>query len=166
MNPELEHLVSAVFSQLSKASARKKVYARKAAREGRADLDLLLRAMAESEAVQARRLFNSLRGQIDTSEQYLSTIFETEVAQIIAAHAAALHTAEGVGHGTLTHVFSQLLAAEKRMRSFYAREKKELKGCDVAEYFICQFCGFINPQEPPPACPVCGAQVKDFHGVS
>ena len=61
---EPEKLIRA-FGLLSRAAARKKFYAQKAKLAGRPELSHLLRAMAESEAIQARRLFNAMRGQID-----------------------------------------------------------------------------------------------------
>ena len=73
-----QHLAQA-FAQLSKAATRRKIYSRRASRDGRPDVARLLRAMSASEAVQARRLFNSLIGKIDTSDEYLTTIFEKEI---------------------------------------------------------------------------------------
>jgi hypothetical protein len=44
------------------------------AKEGRPGVARFLRAMSASEAVQAHRLFNSLIGRIDTSDQNLLTM--------------------------------------------------------------------------------------------
>jgi rubrerythrin len=68
-----QHLAQA-FAQLSKAAARRKIYSRKATREGRPDVARLLRAMSASEAVQARRLFNSLIGKYWKTTQSSLTI--------------------------------------------------------------------------------------------
>ena len=90
MTPHLEENLTRLFALLSKAAARKKVYARKARLDGRPDLSHLLRAISASETVQAHRLFKTLRGKIDTSEGYLTTIFEQELPLLIEEYSQSM----------------------------------------------------------------------------
>jgi rubrerythrin len=76
-------LLAQAFARLSKGASRRKIYSRKAVRDGRPEVARFLRAMSASEAVQARRLFNSLIGKVDTSGAYLTTIFEKEIRAIL-----------------------------------------------------------------------------------
>jgi len=165
MTPNIEKILISAFSLLSKASARKKVYSQKAIKEGREDLSHLLRTISESESVQARRLFNSLRGQIDNSDQYISTIFEKEIEEIISEYSANLKQTEQEEHRALTQILSQLRAAEKRILSFYSKDTKDLKSRDIKKYFVCQFCGHINTEKAPAICPICGAKESGFREV-
>lgn len=165
MTTNIEKILISAFSLLSKASARKKVYSQKAIKEGREDLSHLLRTISESESVQARRLFNSLRGQIDNSDQYISTIFEKEIEEIISEHSANLKQAEQEEHKALTQVFSQLRAAERRILSFYSKNTKDVKSNEIQKYFVCQFCGYINTEKAPDICPICGAKENGFREV-
>jgi rubrerythrin len=80
------------FAELSKAAARRKIYSHKAAKDGRPEVAHFLRAMAASDAVQARRLFNSLIGRVDKSDDYLTTVFEKEVQEILASYTELLKT--------------------------------------------------------------------------
>lgn len=165
MTSNIEEILNSAFSLLSKASARKKVYSLKALREGREDLSHLLRTISESESVQARRLFNSLRGQIDNSDQYISTIFEKEIERIVEIYTVNLSEAEKEGNISLTQALSQLRAAERRIMSFYSDETKDVKGNLIKKYFVCQFCGYINTEKPPESCPICRANKNGFREI-
>ena len=153
------------FARLSQASARRKVYSRKAAKEGRSGLARFLRAMSASEAVQARRLFNSLIGRVDKSDTYLATIFEEEVQAILANYSELIDN-ESIERPALLHAISQLRAAETRLRSFYSPDSKDVHVDKDAGYFVCRFCGYLAIDRAPEKCPVCGAPIDAFHEVS
>jgi rubrerythrin len=165
MTPTIEKILISAFSLLSKAAARKKVYSQKAIKEGRDDLEQLLRAISESESVQARRLFNSLRGQIDNSDQYIATIFEKEIENTIRAYSAFLREAKREENKALIQAFSQLRAAEKRIMSFYSKEAKDITSNAAQKYFVCQFCGHVITENPSENCPICGANKNGFREV-
>ena len=164
MKTHIEKLMRA-FALLSKASARKKVYSQKAKQENNHETSHLLRAISESELIQAHRLFNSLRGQIDTSDQYISTVFENEIEEIIAEYSDILSQAQQEENKAITTPLSQLRAAEKRIMSFYSKETKDVKSKTAQKYFVCKFCGYINLEEPPGSCPVCGAKQNAFREI-
>ncbi len=153
------------FGLVSRASARKKVYAQKARQEGRNDVSHILRAISASEAVQACRLFNSLRGHIDHSDQYVSTIFEKELEEIIGEYSEDLREAQQGENKAIIQVLSQLLAAERRIKSFYSRKTKDVTVKKAQKYFVCRFCGYINTGKPPESCPICGASQDAFREI-
>ena len=82
-NPNNDPYLARTFAELARSAARRKIYSRKAAKEGKPAVAHFLRAMSASEAVQSRRLFNSLIGRVDTSDTYLDTIFEKGVQAIL-----------------------------------------------------------------------------------
>ena len=153
------------FGLLSKAAARKKVYSQKARQENRQEVSHLLRAISRSETIQAHRLFNSFRGKIDTSDQYVSTIFEKEIEDIIFEYSASLNHAQKEDNKAMVQALSQLRAAEKRILLFYSKENKEIKDNKNRKYFVCQFCGYINTEKRPEYCPICGAKETGFSEV-
>ena len=165
MNPNIKKILISCFSLLSTASARKKVYSQKAIKEGREDLSHLLRTISESESVQARRLFNSLRGQIDISDHYISTIFEEEIEQIVEEYTTSLSEAEKEENKALSQALSQLRAAERRILSFYSKETKEVTVNKTQKYFVCKFCGYIGTEKAPETCPICGASKQGFKEI-
>jgi rubrerythrin len=165
MTPHLEENLTRLFALLSKAAAREKVYAQKAWQDGRPDLSHLLRAISASEAVQAHRLFKTLRGKIDTSEGYLTTIFEQELPLLIEEYAQSMKISHDADSTSMNHALSQLRAASLRLQSFYAANNKELRQEKATKYFLCQFCGYVSENNPPDTCPICGAKKEGFQEV-
>jgi rubrerythrin len=162
---ETEKQLARTFALLSKASARKKIYSHIATRRERPEVARLLRAMAKSEAVQARRLFNSLRGSVDTTDGYLKTVFGKEMPDILENYAELIKSATDE-RPSLLHALSQLRAAETRLRSFYSYDDKNINVNKNAEYFVCKFCGYLSVDCPPEKCPICGASRDAFHEVN
>jgi rubrerythrin len=165
MTPDLEEHLTKLFALLSKAAARQRVYAKKARQDGRPDLSHLLRAISASEDVQAHRLFKTLRGKIDTTEGYLATIFEQELSLLMEEYSLCMQIAREAGSIPMNHALLQLRAASRRLQSFYAADKKELRREMAAHYFLCQFCGYLSENEPPETCPICGAKQEGFQEI-
>jgi rubrerythrin len=154
-----------IFGMVSNSSARKKIYARKAAKEGHTEIARLLRAMMESEALQAKRMYHTMRGRIDKSDRYLSTIFEKEIQANIDEYSKMISEAEKAGMTSVVHALSQLRAAEKKLLSFYNRDSKGVSIDKDMKYFVCRFCGYVSRNEPPEKCPVCSADKERFKEV-
>lgn len=164
MTDTISQSLAQAFAQLSKAAARKKIYSRKAAKDGRPEVARFLRAMSASEAVQARRLFNNLRGSVDTSDNYLSTLFENEIRSIIEEYTALIDSAR-IERPALLHALSQLRAAETRLRSFYSPDSRDVNVTEDDRYSVCRFCGYLSIDGPPEKCPICGASKDDFNEI-
>lgn len=154
-----------VFGLLSKASARKKVYSLKAGQEKREDVSHVLRAISESESIQARRLFNSLIGKIDLSDHYISTIFEEEIQETIEEYSNLLNQAQQEENKSIITALTQLRAAEKRIKSFYSKQTKDINVIKEERYFVCFFCGYLHTEKIPESCPICGASKNAFQEV-
>ncbi|MEN8142336.1 MAG: rubredoxin-like domain-containing protein [Thermodesulfobacteriota bacterium] len=165
MSADIEEMLLRTFGLLSKAAARKKIYAKKAVREGREGLGHLIRAISESEKVQAHRVFSAYRGHIDRSEKYLSTIFEKEIGEIIDQYSLGLDEAEKGDNQAIIHALPQLLAVEKHISKYYSAEKEDIASDRDNDYHVCSFCGYISAGDPPDSCPVCGAKRDAFKEI-
>ena len=163
-NPQNDPHLARAFALLSRAAARRKIYSRKAAKEGRPAAAHFLRAMSASEGVQARRLFNSLIGRVDTSAEYISTIFEKEVLDILENYSELIGCVPE-NRPALLHALKQLRAAETRLRSFYDNDSKDVKMDKDARYFVCSFCGYLSTGSPPEKCPLCTAPRDAFDQI-
>ncbi|HSH13551.1 MAG TPA: hypothetical protein VLA15_07370 [Desulfurivibrionaceae bacterium] len=159
-----ENLLRA-FGLLSIAAARKRIYALKAGQQGLPEVAHLLRAIAESEAVQARRLLNSCKGRIDNSDHYLATVFEAEIPAMISEYSELIEQTDVNDEKAVAMALRQLRAAEKRLISFYAREPAGAMVRTAQRYYVCPFCGYLSPEKPPTTCPICGAEQKDFREI-
>lgn len=165
MKENIEEMLLRTFGMLSKAAARKKIYAKKAVREGREGVGHLIRAITESEKIQAHRIFSAYRGHIDLSEQYLATIFETEIEDIVSQYTRDLSEAKHGENLAIIHALTQLLAVEKRIRAYYSSKKGDMTDDRDKDYQVCSFCGYINDGDLPDSCPVCGAKRDAFREI-
>ncbi|MBU0908984.1 MAG: hypothetical protein KJ717_05400, partial [Proteobacteria bacterium] len=108
MTDENEKNLLQTYALLSRAAARKKIYSLKALKEDKPQTAHLLRALSESEAAQARRILNMIRGRIDPSESYLATIFEKEIAEILERYTEEINNAKAAGLTNVVSVLTQL----------------------------------------------------------
>lgn len=154
--------LASAFAILSRAAARKRIYAARARQGGRVAEARLLAALAASEEMQARRLFNNLRGQIDRSEHALATIFIAEMGGVLAEYEKQLDLAREGGNAALLQALSQLRRAEIRLRSFYDQGRGQLTIGNDEQYQVCPFCGYLATGAVPDKCPVCGAAGGSF----
>jgi rubrerythrin len=114
--------------------------------------------------VQARRLFNSLIGKVDTSDKYLETLFEEELQGMLENYTELIDNAHA-DRPALLHALTQLRAAETRLRSFYSQADKDVILPVDAGYFVCKFCGYLSDNGQPDKCPICGAPGDAFHEI-
>lgn len=157
-------ILAKIFALLSRASARKKIYSRKAATAGRDDLAFMLKAISASEEIQARRVMNTFKGQIDPSDDFISTIFEEEIASILSEYSEAITEAEN--NPGISRILTQLKAAEKRLQSFYSNKDRDISDHDIETYQVCSFCGYLNSGDLPDNCPLCGAAGNTFKTIN
>ena len=160
--PKIDEKLLTTFGTLMRASARKKVYSHKAKKEGDLQTALLLRAIASSEAIQARRILNLIKGHIDLSEVYLQTIFEDEVGSLIERYDQDIELISQSGIPSIPEAMTQLRAAERRIKSFYTKNSQKFRSTDNETLYVCNFCGYISVDHIPETCPICSAEKKAF----
>lgn len=165
MPTNIEEMLLRTFGLLAKAAARKKIYAKKAVRDGREGVGHLIRAITESEKIQAHRVFSAYRGHIDLSEKYLTTLFAEEIEDIIEQYARDLAEAEKGDNQAIIHALPQLLAVERHNRAFFSTDRGDVADDGDRAYHVCVFCGHINEEPLPESCPVCGAARNSFREV-
>lgn len=153
------------YSLTTIASARKSLYARKATLQNNEGVSHLLRAIAASEKIQARRLLRSLTGQIDTSDDYLSTIFTEEMVALIATYKNCLELAEQQDNPAIRQALSQLKETENRLQRLGRTLSRDGSSVQDEHYFTCNFCGYLSTTSPPARCPVCSADREAFTSV-
>jgi rubrerythrin len=160
-----DQYLAQAFARLSKGAARKKIYSRQAVKEGRPEVARLLRAMSASETVQARRLFNSLIGRVDTSDEYVTTIFAKEVQGLLENYTEFIDNG-AAERPALLHALAQLKAAETRLLSFYSPDSRDVTVKKDGRYFVCGFCGYLSIDSPPEKCPICSASREAFQEIT
>ncbi|MCK4785258.1 MAG: rubrerythrin family protein [Desulfobacteraceae bacterium] len=165
MKNNIEEMLLRTYGLLTKAAARKTTYAKRAVRDGRKGVGHLIRAITESEKIQAHRILSAYRGHIDLSEKYLSTLFEKEVEEVITQYTKDLSEAKTGDNKAILHALTQSLVVEKHTRAYYSSEEKDVSKDRDRSYHVCIFCGYIIESPLPDSCPVCGAARDSFKEV-
>lgn len=155
--------VEECFLKVSRAAARKKLYALRAEQDGNAQLARLFRAIAVSEDAQAIRLLIQLRGQTGSNEQNYQTAFEEEIPSLIEQYEQGAETAAEAGERAMGFAFRQSAKVERIHLSL--KMKLEKDAARDKSYHVCTFCGFIMEDHAPDTCPICTAPASRFKQV-
>jgi len=136
------------FAAASRAQARNHLLAQMAQDRGDEQRARLLRALAQSQQVQARRLLMILRGKLPGAG------LEAELEELAAAFAHGVELARAEEDQPGARALEQC-----RQVSQHSRDLAEQAG---AELHLCQVCGYLAAGPVPERCPVCGAVPERF----
>jgi len=153
------------FAAESKASARNSAFAQKAEAEGYAQIGRLFRAVAEAEAVHARRFLMHLRGKIGSTEENLETAFSNEIKANSEEYPKLIQEAEEEGREFVVKALSQARDVEDRHAELYKKAMTDMLSETETDYHVCQVCGYVAEGKPPETCPICGAPESKFKGM-
>lgn len=148
------------FLEVTRAAARKKLYALRAEQDGESRLARLFRAIAISDEAQATRLLLQLRGQTGTNSQNCKAAFEKEIPNLRQQYEQAMDTAAAAGERAIASLFSQSAKVERIHLSL--KKKLETAPTKDTSYHVCSFCGFIMENHAPEKCPICTAPSSRF----
>jgi rubrerythrin len=165
MATKTEQNLGYAFAAESKASARNSVFAIKAEQEGFPQIARLFRAVAEAEAVHARRYLRLMRGKIGTTEENLKTAFEKEIKAHVEEYPGLIKTASEDGMETVKNAFSESRDVEDRHAQLYKKALNDLLSDRATPYYVCQVCGYVAEDEAPSRCPVCSAIKEKFKRI-
>ncbi len=166
MKEKTRENVYQAFIGEAKAYFRLLAYAEKAEEEGEPQAALLFRAIAEAERVHAvahMRLLKDIKVQ-DTETNLLeslrreSSISENEYPEMV-------QKAEEEGEEQAATVLGYARDAEAKHAKLYDQLMYQIMRDEVAQYYVCQVCGYVNEKKAPKKCPVCGAPREKFKEV-
>lgn len=148
----------------SKASVRMRLFADIADKEELPQIGKLFRAISESETVHARNHLRLL-GELNDTQSNLDASFEKESNLNEVVYPQMLKEAEEENDEKAIRVFSYSRDVEARHVEMYKKAQEHLISETLQEYHICQICGYLEENNPPDVCPVCGAKAKAFRKV-
>ena len=151
-----------LFARLSRASARSKLFAMRANKDGRPALAKLFLALADSQAMQAHRFLMQIRGTVDSTDNNKEAVVSSELPSAIDEYIQLMAEAEQLGSKALTTGFRHSGNVDKILLSLFKNLKEENL---ETEYFVCDFCGFVIKDAPPDNCPICTAPKNRFKKV-
>jgi rubrerythrin len=154
------------FAAESKASVRNEAFAKKAHKEGYGGIAHLFRAVSEAEAVHAHRYLLLMRGKIGSTEENLETAFQKEIKANVEEYPKLIKDAFDEDKEGVLRAFTQARDVENRHAELYKKAMNNMLTDRRTEYYVCQVCGYINEDEAPDRCPICGAVKAKFKSVA
>lgn len=155
------------FAGESQANQKYRAFAKKAEREGFANIAKLFRTTAEAERIHAEGHLKALE-KIGSTADNLQEAIDGETHEFTDMYPPMVDQAVEEGHKAKT-MFRFAVAAEAVHAELYNKALEAVKeGKDLAEvnFYLCPVCGHIEFGKPPERCPICGAKEKVFTQVA
>ena len=150
------------FAGESQANQKYRAFAKKAEKEGFANIARLFTATAEAERIHAEGHLKSLEG-IGSTADNLQAAIDGETYEFTEMYPPMFDQANADDHKA-KRMFEYALKAEEVHAKLYAlalEAVKQGKDLDV-DFYLCPVCGHIEFGKPPEECPVCGTKASKF----
>lgn len=148
-----------LFARLSRSSMRSRLYAMRARKDNRPELERFFQALADSQSMQAQRFLVQIRGTVGETGENEKTSFDIDLPAAIKEYKSLLQEAEQLGSKALTTGFSHGMEVDRLILELHGTLADRPQD---TEYYVCDFCGYIAVDEPPDNCPVCTAPKNRF----
>ncbi|BHH86182.1 rubrerythrin family protein [Desulforhopalus sp. 52FAK] len=151
------------FAGESQANQKYKAFAKRAEKDGFANIAKLFRTTAEAERIHAEGHLKALEMIASTAENLQSAI-DGETFEFEEMYPPMLDKAQEDGHKAKT-MFKFAVDAEEVHAIIYKKALEAVKNgvdMDVSDFQLCPVCGYIEVGSIPEKCPVCGAKGKVF----
>jgi len=161
-----ENLTDA-FAGESQAFQKYSAFAKKAEREGFANIAKLFKTTAQAEKIHAEGHLKALDAIASTAEN-LEAAINGETYEYTEMYPPMAELAVEEGHQAKT-MFRFALEAEKVHADIYTKALEAVKNgvdLDISDFYLCPICGYIELGQPTEKCPVCGALPKVFATVA
>lgn len=161
--PTTKENLKDAFAGESQANQKYKAFAKKAEKEGFANIAKLFRTTAEAERIHAEGHLKALDMIASTAENLQSAI-DGETYEFTEMYPPMVELAQADGHRAKT-MFKFAVDAEEVHAQIYQKALDAVKkgvDMDVSDFYLCPICGYIELGGAPEKCPVCGALQKVF----
>lgn len=150
------------FAGESQANQKYRAFAKKAEREGFANVARLFQATAEAERIHAEGHLKALESICSTAEN-LQAAIAGETYEYTKMYPPMLEQAEVDDHKA-KRMFKYATEAEAVHAKLYKLALEAVqqgKDLDV-DFYLCPVCGYIEFGKPTQDCPVCGTKAEKF----
>jgi rubrerythrin len=150
------------FAGESQANQKYRAFAKKAEREGFANIARLFQATAEAERIHAEGHLKALEGVGSTADN-LQAAIDGETYEFTEMYPPMFDQAEADSHKA-KRMFEYALKAEEVHAKLYKQALEAVqqgKDLDV-DFYLCPVCGYIEFGKPTEECPVCGTKAEKF----
>ena len=150
------------FAGESQANQKYRAFAKKAERDGFANVARLFQAAAEAERIHAEGHLKALEGIGSTAEN-LQAAINGETYEYTEMYPPMFDQAKADDHKA-KRMFEYALKAEEVHAKLYKLALEAVqqgKDLDV-DFYLCPVCGYIEFGKPTEDCPVCGTKADKF----
>lgn len=156
------HNLKEAFAGESQANQKYRAFAKKAEKEGFANVARLFQAAAEAERIHAEGHLRALEGICSTAEN-LHAAIAGETYEFTEMYPPMLEQAEADDHKA-KRMFKYATEAEAVHAKLYRLALEAVQqGKDLqADFYLCPICGYIEFGKPSTDCPVCGTKPEKF----
>jgi rubrerythrin len=165
--PTTSENLQGAFAGESQANQKYRAFAKKAEKEGFANIAKLFRTTAEAERIHAEGHLKAL-DKIGSTAANLQAAIDGETHEFQDMYPPMVAQAEEEGHKAKV-MFKFAIAAEAVHAALYSKALEAVKNgvdLDTAEFYLCPVCGHIEMGAPPERCPICGAKAHIFELVA
>jgi rubrerythrin len=150
------------FAGESQANQKYRAFAKKAEREGFANIARLFQATAEAERIHAEGHLRALEAVGSTVEN-LQAAIDGETYEFTEMYPPMLERAEADDHKA-KRMFKYATEAEAVHARLYRLALEAVQqGRDLdADFYLCPICGYVEIGKPKEDCPVCGTKAEKF----
>lgn len=151
------------FAGESQANQKYRAFAKKAEKDGFANIAKLFRTTAEAERIHAEGHLKAL-DMIQSTAENLQSAIDGETFEFTKMYPPMVELAEADGHKAKT-MFKFAVDAERVHAEIYQKALEAVKkgvDLDTSDFYLCTVCGYIEVGSAPEKCPVCGALKKIF----
>jgi rubrerythrin len=155
----MEEEILELYAGLSREAARCELHALRAVKDGRPELAPLFRSLAVSLERQANRFMLQVRGMVISTEDSVAEVYERVLPASMEIYEQLTLQAQRLGSRALAAGFDQAARIQRKNASLYKQVAADRR---TTQYHVCDFCGYVNRNEPPDGCPICTAPRKRF----
>jgi rubrerythrin len=150
------------FAGESQANQKYRAFAKKAERDGFANVARLFQAAAEAERIHAEGHLKALEGIGSTAENLQGAI-DGETYEYTEMYPPMFDQAQTDQHKA-KRMFEYAMKAEEVHAKLYKLALEAVQqGKDLdTDFYLCPVCGYIEFGKPTGECPVCGTKAEKF----
>ena len=159
--------LSDAFAGESQAFQKYSAFAKKAEKEGFANIAKLFQTTAQAEKIHAEGHLKAL-DKIASTADNLQAAIDGETYEYTEMYPPMAEQATEEGHKGKT-MFQYALDAEKVHAEIYTKALEAVKkgvDLDVSDFYLCPVCGYIELGQAPDKCPVCKVPGTKFTQVA
>ncbi|HJX01672.1 MAG TPA: rubrerythrin family protein [Candidatus Humimicrobiaceae bacterium] len=163
-NKTLKNLAEA-FAGESQANRKYLAFARKADRDGYAQIARLFRAAAGAETVHALNHLKAMDG-IKSTEDNLKAAVEGETFEFRDMYPKMIEEAKSENSGEAKISFTYANKVEQVHAGLYKKYLDSIGNNPDTPIFVCQVCGNTVEGAAPDVCPICGNPKEMFKEIA